>query len=76
VASRIRVTHPTTTFSEAGPHRLADAQWGSVQEARSVRSIACRGVMVVATAHGISLQGLLHNPDLCALVRFLLYLAR
>jgi stage III sporulation protein SpoIIIAA len=39
-----------------------------VQEAEAARTIAQRGVVLVGTAHGIELGGLLKNPDLVRLV--------
>jgi stage III sporulation protein SpoIIIAA len=39
-----------------------------VQEAQAARTIAQRGVVLVGTAHGIELGGLLKNPDLVRLV--------
>lgn len=41
---------------------------GGVQEVNAVKTIAQRGVMMVATAHGVSLASLLKNPDLNGLV--------
>jgi stage III sporulation protein SpoIIIAA len=38
------------------------------QEAEAARTIAQRGVVLVGTAHGIELGGLLKNPDLVRLV--------
>lgn len=41
---------------------------GSADEVRAVKSIALRGVMLVGTAHGVSLSSLIGNPELNALV--------
>lgn len=41
---------------------------GGVEEVKAVKSIAQRGVVMVATAHGISLANLIKNPDLNGLV--------
>lgn len=41
---------------------------GTEQEAAAARTIAERGVMLVATAHGITLQNLIQNPTLSDLV--------
>lgn len=41
---------------------------GTTQEADSARTIAQRGVSLVATAHGLSLSSLLKNPTLVKLV--------
>jgi stage III sporulation protein SpoIIIAA len=41
---------------------------GSKAEVAAVKSIVERGAMVVGTAHGQSLQGLLKNPEVQALV--------
>lgn len=41
---------------------------GSSDEVRAVRSIAQRGVMLVGTAHGVSLRSLISNPELNTLV--------
>lgn len=41
---------------------------GSADEVRAVKSIAQRGVMLVGTAHGVSLSSLIGNPELNALV--------
>ena len=41
---------------------------GSAEEVKAVKSIAQRGVMMVGTAHGISLSSLIGNPELNALV--------
>lgn len=41
---------------------------GTAAEVAAVRSIAQRGVALVATAHGIRLQGLMANPELNALL--------
>ena len=41
---------------------------GTAAEVAAVRSIAQRGVAMVATAHGIRLQGLMANPELNALL--------
>jgi stage III sporulation protein SpoIIIAA len=40
----------------------------ALQEAAACRTIAARGVLLVATAHGSSLSDLLSNPDLRDLV--------
>jgi stage III sporulation protein SpoIIIAA len=37
---------------------------GSSEEVRAVKSIAQRGVMLVGTAHGVSLSSLITNPEL------------
>lgn len=37
---------------------------GTAQEVRSVKSIAQRGVAMVATAHGVRLESMLKNPEL------------
>ena len=41
---------------------------GSAEEVKAVKSIAQRGVMIVGTAHGVSLSSLIGNPELNALV--------
>ena len=41
---------------------------GSSEEVRAVKSIAQRGVMLVGTAHGVSLSSLIGNPELNTLV--------
>ncbi len=41
---------------------------GSSEEVRAVKSIAQRGVMLVGTAHGVSLSSLITNPELNTLV--------
>lgn len=41
---------------------------GTEAEAYAARTIAERGVMLVATAHGIRLENLIRNPSLCDLV--------
>ena len=41
---------------------------GSSEEVRAVKSIAQRGVMLVGTAHGVSLSSLISNPELNTLV--------
>ncbi|MBQ7502211.1 AAA family ATPase [bacterium] len=41
---------------------------GTEAEAYAARTIAERGVMLVATAHGIKLENLIRNPSLCDLV--------
>ena len=41
---------------------------GSAQEVRAVKSIAQRGVVIVATAHGVRLDSLLKNPELNSLL--------
>ena len=41
---------------------------GSKTEAAAVKDIAQRGVATVGTAHGVSLESLLKNPELNALV--------
>lgn len=41
---------------------------GSPEEVRAVKSIAQRGVMLVGTAHGVSLSSLIGNPELNNLV--------
>ena len=41
---------------------------GSANEVRAVKSIAQRGVMLVGTAHGVSLRSLISNPELNTLV--------
>ena len=41
---------------------------GSSEEVRACRSIAQRGVVIVAAAHGASLKGLITNDELSALV--------
>ncbi|KAK9829776.1 hypothetical protein WJX72_007846 [[Myrmecia] bisecta] len=50
------------------PEVLVVDEIGSAQEAAALKGIAQRGVIMVATAHGVSLQGLLKNPDLNSLV--------
>ncbi len=41
---------------------------GSADEVRAVKGIAQRGVMLVGTAHRVSLSSLIGNPELNALV--------
>ena len=41
---------------------------GSPEEVRAVKSIAQRGVMLVGTAHGVSLSSLIEYPELNNLV--------
>ena len=41
---------------------------GGTDEVKAVKTIAQRGVALVATAHGVSLANLTQNPDLNGLV--------
>ena len=41
---------------------------GTEAEVRAVKTIAQRGVIMVATAHGVSLTNLIQNPDLNGLI--------
>lgn len=41
---------------------------GGTKEVNAVKTIAQRGVVMVATAHGVSLANLIKNPDLNSLV--------
>lgn len=41
---------------------------GGTDEVKAVKTIAQRGVVLVATAHGVSLTNLIQNPDLNGLV--------
>ncbi len=50
------------------PEVIVIDEIGTVQEAAAARTIAERGVQLVATAHGISLENLLMNPTLSDLV--------
>jgi stage III sporulation protein SpoIIIAA len=43
-------------------------RWCELQEAAACRTIAQRGVLLVSTSHGNSLDDLLRNPDLQGLV--------
>ena len=43
-------------------------EMGSWEEVRACRSIAQRGVIIVAAAHGASLKGLITNDELSVLV--------
>ena len=50
------------------PQVIVVDEIGSLAEAKAVASIAQRGVAVVATAHGMTLQNIMHNPELNILV--------
>lgn len=41
---------------------------GGSKEVNAVKTIAQRGVVMMATAHGVSLENLIKNPDLNTLV--------
>lgn len=50
------------------PEVIVIDEIGTLAEALAARTIAERGVQLVATAHGITLENLLMNPTLCDLV--------
>ena len=41
---------------------------GGLEEVKTVKTIAQRGVITVSTAHGVSLANLMQNPELNGLV--------
>ena len=52
----------------ADPQVIVVDELGSRAEAAAVKSIVQRGVAIVATAHGVSLDSLIKNPDLNVLL--------
>lgn len=50
------------------PEVIVIDEIGTEQEAQAARTIAERGVQLVATAHGQSLENLMLNPTLCDLI--------
>jgi hypothetical protein len=50
------------------PHVIVIDEIGSAEEAEAARTIAERGVMLIATAHGNNLDGLMKNPPLAPLI--------
>lgn len=50
------------------PEVIVIDEIGTLEEALAARTIAERGVQLVATAHGLTLENLVQNPTLCDLV--------
>ena len=50
------------------PEVIVVDEIGTEEEAQAARTIAERGVMLIATAHGNSLENLIKNPTLSDLV--------
>ncbi|HSR68492.1 MAG TPA: R3H domain-containing nucleic acid-binding protein [Acidobacteriota bacterium] len=50
------------------PEVIVIDEIGTLEEALAARTIAERGVQLVATAHGLKLENLVQNPTLCDLV--------
>jgi stage III sporulation protein AA len=74
-ARRMQVPDPATQYQvllEAvknhTPEVIVIDEIGTSQEAEVARTIAARGVQLVATAHGFTLRDLVHNPALNSLV--------
>jgi stage III sporulation protein SpoIIIAA len=74
-ARRMQVTEPALQHSvmiEAVENHMPEVividEIGTEQEAFAARTIAERGVQLVGTAHGNSLENLMMNPTLCDLV--------
>jgi stage III sporulation protein AA len=74
-ARRMQVPDPTVQYQlllEAvknhTPEVIIIDEIGTREEAEVARTIAARGIQLIATAHGHSLRDLVHNPALSALV--------
>lgn len=74
-ARRMQVAHPERQHAvmiEAVENHMPQAiivdEIGTAPEAAAARTIAERGVQLVATAHGNTLENLVMNPTLCDLV--------
>jgi stage III sporulation protein SpoIIIAA len=74
-ARRMQVTKGTyqhETLIEAvqnhNPQVIIIDEIGTKEEVKAARTIAQRGVAIVATAHGVSLDSLMKNPDLLPLL--------
>ena len=74
-ARRLQVPTPAQQHAvmiEAVENHMPEAvvidEMGTEQEAAAARTIAERGVQLIATAHGNTLENLLVNPTLCDLV--------
>lgn len=50
------------------PEVIVIDEIGTLEETAAARTIAERGVQLVATAHGLTLENLIRNPTLCDLV--------
>lgn len=50
------------------PQVIVIDEIGSVEEADAARTIAERGVSLIGTAHGMTLENLIKNPTLCDLI--------
>lgn len=75
VARRMQVPHPELQHAvmiEAVENHMPEVividEIGTEAEALAARTIAERGVQLIATAHGNTLDNLLQNPTLCDLV--------
>ncbi|HEX4954827.1 MAG TPA: R3H domain-containing nucleic acid-binding protein [Thermoanaerobaculia bacterium] len=74
-ARRMQVPHPDQQHAvmiEAVENHMPEVvlidEIGTTAEALAARTIAERGVQLIATAHGNTLENLLRNPTLCDLV--------
>jgi len=74
-ARRLQVPRPTEqhkvmieAVENHTPEVVIIDEIGTEEEARAARTIAERGVQLIATAHGQVLQNLMNNPTLCDLV--------
>lgn len=74
-ARRMQVAHPNqqhATMIEAVENHMPEVivvdEIGTAQEALAARTIAERGVQLIGTAHGTSLENLIQNPTLSDLV--------
>jgi len=75
LARRLQVPRPTEqhkvmieAVENHTPEVVIIDEIGTEEEARAARTIAERGVQLIATAHGQVLQNLMNNPTLCDLV--------
>ena len=67
-----KVTQQHAVMIEAVENHMPEVvvidEIGTAEEAAAARTIAERGVMLIATAHGITLQNLIQNPTLSDIV--------
>lgn len=74
-ARRMQVAHPSAQHAvmiEAVENHMPEVivvdEIGTTQEAMAARTIAERGVQLIATAHGTTLENLVRNPSLSDLI--------
>jgi stage III sporulation protein SpoIIIAA len=54
-------------YSNHGPRVIIIDELGNLPEVKVARSVAQRGVSLVATGHGRNLQSIINNPELMSL---------